>query len=171
MILYILFFFISCRFLLIHYDKLYISIHLPYPVSQVLLTLVYTRALRSTINKRLRSQPVDTALDVQATPTIGPAGGGATINCTSDYIDEICATVAPCDLVLNSRPIGAVLHVLLHEVRRKLGPEEGAPDISPAANVKEPERTRRSEGSMMLPLVYVKIGELRIFAPSYQNGL
>lgn len=113
--------------------------------------------------------------------------------------------MSPVDLVLNTRPIGAVLHVLLYDVRSSrcrqddgvhmdstnktrgakgdrrpgdcAGEEErgvkrtrpGGSDRSRQANASSSASNTGSSSS--LPLVYVTLSEIRMFAPSSKKCL
>ena len=136
-------------------------------VSQVFLSLVYTKASLSTIAPRLKSNG-DARLDVtasylpssKAAPLLRRGQRDTPLERIGNYVEELCMSMAPVDFVLNTRLIGAVLHILLHDVRQTTRPQNvNQSQASTSGRIPETAKTR-------MPLLYAKFGEIRLFAPS-----
>lgn len=117
------------------------------------LNIVFTRALRTSAHRRLRSASNDV-----------DKSSAAALVCDGSYVDEICLRVQPCDVVFNGPVVACLLDVFL-----LFDGGGGAP-----------ERRRTSSGSSSsiqplvssasLPLLYVDASGIRLFFPCVSSA-
>ncbi|ELT92184.1 hypothetical protein CAPTEDRAFT_228271 [Capitella teleta] len=119
------------------------------------LNLTFTRAQRKSVKQKLKKASIEGMLDVDT-------GSGLTFRDNgSNYLNEVCLNVEPCDVVLNCPVLSSVLDVF------SVGPQSSSPPPSPmAAPSQLPLITSSS-----LPLIYISAANFRVFIPTCDDAV
>ena len=126
------------------------------------LTLTITQALQTNVQKRL--QKSDLVIDTTPKPDFDALSNSTLAKNTSSpvYLNEICLTVQPCDIVLNCPVLANVVSLLMLD------------GVSMTKN-KAPKMNEVTEGatissqplftSSSMPLLYFNMGHFRLIIP------
>ena len=126
------------------------------------LTFTLTHALQTNVQKRLqKAELVDTMLKPDAETF---TDGKTTKNTHSPvYLNEICLTVQPCDIVLNCPVLATIISVVtLDELSIATRKIQKCSDVTEGATVSsQPLFTSNS-----MPLMYFNFGHFRLLIPN-----